>query len=69
MIAKMKDSNNHITIPEFYDNVLELSDEEKKDISLWFPFSLSEYKCLWTFLMYMAKKDFQQWKELEFDQL
>ena len=33
MIAKMKDSNNHITIPEFYDNVLELSDEEKKDIA------------------------------------
>ena len=43
MIAKMKDSNNHITIPEFYDNVLELSDEEKKDIAR-APFSLSEYK-------------------------
>jgi len=43
MIAKMKDSNNHITIPGFYDNVLELSDEEKKDIAR-APFSLSEYK-------------------------
>ena len=40
----MKDSNNHITIPEFYDNVLELSDEEKKRYSLEAPFSLSEYK-------------------------
>ena len=43
MIAKMKDSNNHITVPGFYDNVLELSEEEKKDIAR-APFSLAEYK-------------------------
>ena len=29
MIAKMKDENNHITIPGFYDNVIELSNEER----------------------------------------
>jgi len=43
MIAKMKDENNHITIPGFYDNVLVLSIEEKEDISR-APFSLDAYK-------------------------
>ena len=43
MIAKMKDENNHITIPGFYDNVLELSVEEKEDIAR-APFSLNAYK-------------------------
>jgi len=43
MIAKMKDENNHITIPGFYDNVLELSVEEKEDIAR-APFSLDAYK-------------------------
>jgi len=43
MIAKMKDEKNHITIPGFYDNVLELSVEEKEDISR-APFSLNAYK-------------------------
>ena len=33
MIAKMKDENNHITIPGFYDNVIELSNEERVDIA------------------------------------
>ena len=30
MIAKMKDEKNHIIIPDFYENVIELSDTEKK---------------------------------------
>ena len=43
MIAKMKDQNNQITIPGFYDNVLELSYEEREDIAR-APFSLEKYK-------------------------
>ena len=43
MIAKMKDENNHITIPRFYDDVIELSKEERNDIAR-APFSLEEYK-------------------------
>ena len=43
MIAKMKDENNHITIPGFYDNVLELSVEAKEDIAR-APFCLDAYK-------------------------
>ena len=43
MIAKMKDENNHITIPRFYDDVIELSKEERDDIAR-APFSLEEYK-------------------------
>ena len=43
MIAKMKDENNHIIIPGFYDNVLELSKEERADIAR-APFSLEKYK-------------------------
>ena len=43
MIAKMKDRNNHITIPGFYDDVIELSNEERDDIAR-APFSLDEYK-------------------------
>ena len=43
MIAKMKDENNHIIIPGFYDNVLELSQEERADIAR-APFSLDKYK-------------------------
>jgi acetylornithine deacetylase/succinyl-diaminopimelate desuccinylase-like protein len=43
MIAKMKDENNHITIPGFYDNVVELSVEEREDIAR-APFSLDAYK-------------------------
>ena len=43
MIAKMKDKNNHITIPGFYDNVLELSVEAKEDIAR-APFCLDAYK-------------------------
>ena len=43
MIAKMKDENNHIAIPGFYDNVIELSSEERVDIAR-APFSLEKYK-------------------------
>ncbi len=43
MIAKMKDENNQIKIPGFYDNVVELSVEEREDIAR-APFSLDAYK-------------------------
>ena len=43
MIAKMKDENNHITIPGFYDNVLVLSDAERAELNK-APFDLNEYK-------------------------
>tara|TARA_A100001037_G_scaffold306727_1_gene354631 strand:+ start:1275 stop:2669 length:1395 start_codon:yes stop_codon:yes gene_type:complete len=43
MIATMKDENNHITIPGFYDNVVNLSNQERADIAR-APFSLEEYK-------------------------
>jgi len=43
MIAKMKDDNNQITIPGFYDNVIQLSLEEREDIAR-APFFLEEYK-------------------------
>ena len=43
MIASMKDKNNHITIPGFYDNVITLSNQERSDIAR-APFSLDEYK-------------------------
>ncbi len=43
MIAKMKDANNHITIPHFYDDVIELSTEERGQMAK-APFSLADYK-------------------------
>ena len=43
MIAKMKDEKNHIIIPDFYENVVELSDIERKEIAR-APFSLNKYK-------------------------
>lgn len=43
MIASMKDSNNHITIPGFYDDVEVLSVEERNEMNK-APFSLDEYK-------------------------
>ena len=43
MIAKMKDENNHILIPKFYDKVIELSKEERAEIAR-APFSLNKYK-------------------------
>ncbi|WP_247237130.1 dipeptidase [Telluribacter sp. SYSU D00476] len=43
MIASLKDENGRITIPGFYDNVLELTEEERKAMNE-APFSLDEYK-------------------------
>jgi len=43
MIASMKDKNNHITIPGFYDDVLELSKEERAEMAK-APFDLDTYK-------------------------
>ena len=42
MIASLMDKNNHITIPGFYDDVLQLSTEEREAMAQ-APFSLQEY--------------------------
>jgi acetylornithine deacetylase/succinyl-diaminopimelate desuccinylase-like protein len=43
MIASLKDENNHISIPGFYDNVEVVSAEEREEMNK-APFSLEEYK-------------------------
>lgn len=43
MIASMHDENNHITIPGFYDAVVDLTEQERKDLNK-APFNLEEYK-------------------------
>lgn len=43
MIASMHDENNRITIPGFYDEVVELSAEERNEMAK-APFDLDEYK-------------------------
>lgn len=43
MIASLHDENNHITIPGFYDKVIELSSEERAFMAK-APFSLEAYK-------------------------
>ncbi len=43
MIASLHDENNHITIPGFYDNVLELSPEERAELNK-APFDVEIYK-------------------------
>lgn len=43
MITSMKDENNHITIPGFYDDVLEISKEERAEMAK-APFDLEAYK-------------------------
>jgi len=43
MIASLHDENNKITIPSFYDKVLELSQEERTEMAK-APFSLEEYR-------------------------
>jgi acetylornithine deacetylase/succinyl-diaminopimelate desuccinylase-like protein len=43
LIAKLKDENNKVTIPGFYDDVLEVSDQERKEMAK-APFDLEEYK-------------------------
>ncbi|MEM6265372.1 MAG: dipeptidase [Bacteroidota bacterium] len=42
MIASLKDENNHITIPGFYDKVVELSDQERARMAEK-PFNYDEY--------------------------
>jgi acetylornithine deacetylase/succinyl-diaminopimelate desuccinylase-like protein len=43
MIASLKDENNRITIPGFYDKVMEYSDEERSEFAK-APFNLENYK-------------------------
>ncbi|MDZ4844746.1 MAG: dipeptidase [Chitinophagales bacterium] len=43
MIASLKDKNNHITIPGFYDDVIELTPEERK-VMAQIPFDEVEYR-------------------------
>lgn len=43
MITSLKDENNHITIPGFYDDVVELTKEEREELNRT-PFNLEEYK-------------------------
>lgn len=43
MIASLKDENNHITIPGFYDKVEVIGTEERKEMDK-APFSLEDYK-------------------------
>ena len=43
IIASLHDENNHITIPGFYDKVIEASDEERAEMAK-APFSLDSYK-------------------------
>ncbi|MGK9125499.1 dipeptidase [Olivibacter sp. SA151] len=43
MIASLHDENNHITIPGFYDDVIELSAEEREALNQ-APFNEDEYK-------------------------
>lgn len=43
MIASMHDENNHITIPGFYDDVLEVSAEDRTEMAKT-PFDIEEYK-------------------------
>jgi acetylornithine deacetylase/succinyl-diaminopimelate desuccinylase-like protein len=43
MIASMKDKDNHLTIPGFYDDVVELTNEERVDLNKT-PFNLEAYK-------------------------
>jgi acetylornithine deacetylase/succinyl-diaminopimelate desuccinylase-like protein len=43
MIASCHDENNHITIPGFYDDVLELSKAERDEMAK-APFNLNEFK-------------------------
>lgn len=43
MIASMHDENNHITIPGFYEDVLEVSSEDRAEMAKT-PFDIEEYK-------------------------
>jgi len=43
MIASLHDGNNHITIPGFYDNVIDLTEDERKALNS-APYDEDEYK-------------------------
>jgi acetylornithine deacetylase/succinyl-diaminopimelate desuccinylase-like protein len=43
MIASLKDKNNHISIPGFYDSVLTVSDEDREAMNK-APFNIDDYK-------------------------
>ncbi len=43
MIASMLDENNHVTLPGFYDDVIEVSDQERAMMAK-APFNLDEYE-------------------------
>src|SRR5690348_9944149 len=43
MIASLHEENNHVTIPSFYDNVVEASEEERKQMAQ-APYDENEYK-------------------------
>ena len=43
MIYSLHDSNNKITIPGFYDNVIEMSSDERKELNK-APFNINEFK-------------------------
>ncbi|MGB0391720.1 MAG: dipeptidase [Salibacteraceae bacterium] len=43
LIASLQDENKHITIPGFYDKVVELSDEERNEMAK-APFNIEDYK-------------------------
>lgn len=43
MIASLKDENNRVTIPGFYDDVIELTTAEREELNR-APFSVEEYK-------------------------
>ena len=63
MIASLHDENNHITIPGFYDTVVDLSEEERAEMAK-APFSLENYKkALQIDAVPMAKKDILLTKE------
>ncbi|WP_031427437.1 dipeptidase [Flavimarina sp. Hel_I_48] len=57
MIASLHDENNHITIPQFYDKVDDLSDDERKKMAE-APFSLDTYKKALNIDAVYGEKDF-----------
>jgi hypothetical protein len=62
MIAGCHDENNHITIPGFYDDVVEATAEERKKMAQ-APFNEKEYsEDLGVSATYGAKKDLRPMK-------
>ncbi len=43
LVASLHDENGHITIPGFYDKVVDLTEQERKELNM-APFDLEEYK-------------------------